>query len=519
VRVSPDSKPSRGAALIGTVLNERYRLERVLGEGGFGTVFEAEHLLIGRRVALKMLLPELATNAGILERFRREARAASAIGNEHIVDVIDMGSFPDGAPFIVMELLAGKELGQLIDEVGPLPIGRAVRIIREVCGALSAAHAAGIVHRDLKPANIFLIERNGSPDFTKVLDFGISKVHAPGEGSDTGLTKTGVAMGTPAYMSPEQAQGLRSVDHRTDVYAVGAILFEVLTGSTPFRAESYASMLMKLLVTPPPPLRELRPDAPEELADIVARTLAKTPEERFSSMDELSKALEPFVAIDTAPPRISHEPNVSVPPTTPRGAGTVMLASKEEAAPAVVSEIVPPPPSSRGPLFAVLGLVAAVVIALVVGGVWWSGSEETVATAPSARAPEEPEVPAAPDPPEEPEEPAAVEPPPGAELPPEVRVQIQVVPSDAEIYIGDARFPNPLDAHQPRSLTPVMLRIQRSGYQTIERPIVFDQDRSMEIQMSRGGGGRPAQATTGAPSEPAPAEPAPTEQRGLRREF
>ncbi len=494
----PAQEPEdRATTLIGTVVNDRYRIVRVLGEGGMGTVFEAEHELVGKRVALKMLLPELASDAGILERFRREARAASTIGHEHIVDVLDMGALPNGAPFIAMELLNGQELAELLRDAGPLPAGRAVRIMLDVCSALSAAHAAGIVHRDLKPANIFLVERGDGLDFPKVLDFGISKIQGKGV-NDQGLTKTGIAMGTPAYMSPEQAQGLKTVDQRTDVYAIGTILFEMLTGRTPFRADTYATLLIKVLMQPPPPLSDFRKDLPPELTAIVQRTLEKEPERRFESMDELAEALKPFAELDAPVDMIPAEQQPSE-PSVPRGPQTHILEARE-AARADVSLPPAPPKRSLAPL--VIGVVVAM---LALGGLGaflaLSGSSET-SEGETARADthpgetsdtgSDPSGPAA-DESATPPEPSGTETsanaiPEGEDVPPEVRIQIRVVPPDAEIYIGDVRFPNPMDAQQTRALTPTTIRIERSGYRTVERLVIFDRDRSLDIEMSRGGG-------------------------------
>ncbi|MCA9582785.1 MAG: serine/threonine protein kinase, partial [Myxococcales bacterium] len=285
--------PSPADDKVGLVLQERYRIIRKLGEGGMGSVYEARHELIGKKVAVKTLNPAFAKDPGLVERFRREARAATAAGNAHIIDVTDLGTLPDGSPFLVMEYLEGTEFGDLLAREGALPVGRAVHILSQVCDALGAAHGKGIVHRDLKPENIYLIHLQGDPDFVKVLDFGISKMQEAKEGVKS-LTQTGTALGTPHYMSPEQAQGLATTDHRADIYALGVILYYALSGTVPFDADSYAALVLKIFQEVPKPLVELRSDIPPELDALVQRCLAKKPEDRFASVQELERALRPF---------------------------------------------------------------------------------------------------------------------------------------------------------------------------------------------------------------------------------
>lgn len=279
---------------IGLMLGGRYRVLRLLGAGGMGKVYLAEHEQIGKKVAIKCLNPEMTSHAMVVERFRREARAATAIGNEHIVDVTDMGETPDGAPYIVMEALDGVEFGDLIAEVGAMPIGRAVRILRQACDALAAAHDKGIVHRDLKPENLFLVRRGGDDEFVKVLDFGISKFSESINGANASLTQTGMTMGTPLYMSPEQAQGLRSTDHRTDVYSLGVILYMALTGRAPYTAETFPLLIVAIVTAQVPSIRRIRGDVPASLDFVIQRCLAKDPDERFPDCRELAKALAPF---------------------------------------------------------------------------------------------------------------------------------------------------------------------------------------------------------------------------------
>jgi serine/threonine protein kinase len=250
-----------------------------------GRVYEAEHVEIGRRVAIKVLHAAYSRHTDVVARFRSEARAATRIGHPHIIDVFDSGTTVDGQVYFVMEFLAGRDVADLINSEGPLPFPRAIGIGREICQALAAAHRAGIVHRDMKPENVFLIERDGRKDFVKVLDFGIAKTME--SISERRLTSPGMAMGTPEYMAPEQAAGGAS-DQRVDVYAVGAILYEMLTGRAPHEGSSLMEVLSKKATEPPMPISRLRPDVPPELERLVLRALAISPDERPQTMDALA---------------------------------------------------------------------------------------------------------------------------------------------------------------------------------------------------------------------------------------
>jgi serine/threonine protein kinase len=281
--------------VIGTLIQDRYRVISRVGEGGVGVVYMVEHTLVGRRYALKVLRPVLARSPEVIARFHREARAAAAIGDEHIVEIVDMGKLENGSPYLVMELLEGRPLSVELENQTPMPIERAVDIATQCCHALNAAHKKGIVHRDIKPENLFLADRHNGSDFIKILDFGISKVQeAANELNGSALTRTGTAMGTPQYMSVEQVNGFSDIDARTDVYAMGVVLFRMLTGRAPFEAPTYAALVTKVVHDPVPSLVELRPELPLELERVVHRALAKNREERFTSMVELAEALAPF---------------------------------------------------------------------------------------------------------------------------------------------------------------------------------------------------------------------------------
>jgi serine/threonine protein kinase len=265
----------------GRVIEGRYRILRVLGEGGMGTVYAAEHVEIGKGVAVKILHPAYSRQQDLVERFRREARAASRIGNPHIIDVTDFGTTEDGCAYFVMEHLDGIDLADVLSHERRLELPRAVQITSQICRALEAAHAAGVIHRDLKPENIFLVARDGSTDFVKVLDFGIAR--SLGQDSSR-LTNPGIAMGTPEYMAPEQAMG-GLADRRSDIYSVGALLYEMVTGTPPHGEAEEASPLKKQ--EPPRPPRELRPDLPEELEIVILRALEADPAKRQQRMSAL----------------------------------------------------------------------------------------------------------------------------------------------------------------------------------------------------------------------------------------
>jgi eukaryotic-like serine/threonine-protein kinase len=305
--------------LIATTLDGRYRVLRVIGEGGMGIVYEGEHTLIERRVAIKVLREDFCRRPDAVERFRREAKSASRIGHPNIVDVLDFGETPTGASYFVMEMLDGQDLADLLARTGALNPTRAVSIVHQCCHALAAAHDKGIVHRDLKPENILLIERDNSRDFVKIVDFGVAKMSEldlqldSSLGSRSKLTRTGVVFGTPEYMSPEQANGLIP-DHRVDVYALGVTLFELLTGRVPFEGESFMSVLSKHANKPVPALCDIDPSLAVslELESVLSCALRKDRDDRFQSMQEMAAALEETPELHALSPRLS---TTSVPPS------------------------------------------------------------------------------------------------------------------------------------------------------------------------------------------------------------
>ncbi len=279
----------------GEILDGKYRVDRVIGVGGMGVVVAATHVQLQTQVALKFLLPEVLSSPQIVERFVREARAAVRIQSEHVARVSDVGTLSSGAPYMVMEYLEGQDLADVLSKNGPLPVAQTVGYVLQACEAVAEAHALGIVHRDLKPANLFLVQRSRREPTIKVLDFGISK---SADSESLGLTKTSAIMGSPYYMSPEQMRSARDADTRSDIWALGIILYELLTGVPPFQGDTITEIVVLVTQGNVPPIRELRPDVPVGLDDIIARCLKREPQQRYADIVELAKALVPF-----GPPR------------------------------------------------------------------------------------------------------------------------------------------------------------------------------------------------------------------------
>jgi len=277
---------------VGDVIAGKYEVVGLLGSGGMGYVISARHTELGEMVALKFLRPEALAHAELVERFAREARAAAKIRSEHVAAVFDVGTLDDGTPFIVMEYLAGKDLADYLHQEGALPISVAVEYIMQACEALAAAHAHGIVHRDIKPENLFLTQQAQGMHTIKVLDFGISKIALPRGKRD--LVRTQMALGSPVYMSPEQIRRSDQVDARSDIWAIGCVLFELLTGVTAFDEPSLLELSASILEREPVPLQTLRPDASEELEQVVLKCLAKNADERYQNVSDLAAALYPF---------------------------------------------------------------------------------------------------------------------------------------------------------------------------------------------------------------------------------
>ncbi|RLB48687.1 MAG: hypothetical protein DRJ42_22660, partial [Deltaproteobacteria bacterium] len=345
--------------LVGLVLGGRYRVIKAIGEGGMGIVYEGVHEVIEKKVAIKVLRDDFSKRPEVVERFRQEAKSASRIGHEHIVDISDFGETPNGQSYFVMEFLAGADLADILAAEGTIAPARAVNIIIQCCKALGAAHAKGIIHRDMKPENIFLTSRDDEPDFVKIVDFGIAKMSdietdgAPGRK----LTKTGMIFGTPEYMSPEQAAG-KPLDHRVDVYALGVILFEMLTGRVPFVGDTFMGILTQHMFEDIPALEVVNPNVQcsEELAVVIYKTMSKDADERYPDMPALGRAVAAAMELDGV---------FSV--DTMVGWGEVSSPGKRISIAEGAATIEMEPTRGRAKLFALVG-VGMLLIAGVIGG-------------------------------------------------------------------------------------------------------------------------------------------------------
>lgn len=487
--------------LVGTTIRGRYRILRLLGEGGMATVYEAEHIALGRRVAVKCLLPRFAKHPNLVERFLREARAATAIQNEHIVDVTDAGQLETGETFLVFEFLQGIELAQLIERQGRQPLGRAAHIFGQVADALAAVHAKGIVHRDLKPDNIFLIRRGDDPYFAKIIDFGIAKIR-----DTNGLTQ-GLTIGTPFYMAPEQMRSSASVDHRADIYAVGVMLFFCLTGQLPLAAEDLHDFAQSLLHQPAPEITTLR-DVPPSIADLVRRMLAKDPAKRPQDCREIQAVLREYAdapqRIGFAPDtieRASHEGRLSSPDAlfgvaeaTPPAAGSLLPTAARITLPPDAVDYERPRGSGwlQGAALGVgaLGIAAAGYTFIPRGsttqlpelvpaqGELAAGERTEVDVAGGASATARRAAGRA--------SAAEGDARPASELDRQentVEVEIVARPVPAILTIDGTRVPNPYRARVASRADHRVIRARRSGYRTEIRRVRFDADRNLVIDL------------------------------------
>lgn len=329
-RATDMRRPARPRArvaqdLVGQVIEGKYRVCGIIGEGGMGTVYEAEHVAIGRRVALKVLRPEQVQKKEAVSRFEHEVRVVSGIRHPGICQIFDVGRLEDGSPYMVMERLRGESLADRLERVKKVEARELCEIMIEALGGLEAAHRLGVVHRDLKPDNIFIGGEGGRRE-VKVLDFGISKATGLEDAAGR-LTRTGMVMGTPYYMAPEQAMGERNLDRRVDVWGAGVVLYEALTGHRPFVAKNYNALLVQILTSAPRRAEEIEPSISPALAEIVRRALEKKRESRFGSAGELRQALLDLTW--PIPPRRTaseERPRVEVAPTRVISRGTMIGA-------------------------------------------------------------------------------------------------------------------------------------------------------------------------------------------------
>ncbi len=311
------SAESRGypTELLGRTIDGRYAVKGVLGEGGMGTVYEAEHIGLGRSVAIKVLNAAQAKKHVAVKRFQQEARAAGAIGHSNICEVYDLGLLEDGSPYLVMEKLIGTTLAERIAREGGLPFEEVADVMIQVLSGLIAAHDKGIVHRDIKPENIFLAQRIGAPRIVKILDFGVSKMmpHFQNGEEPLDLTRTGMVMGTPYYMSPEQARGERNLDGRVDVYACGVMMYEAIVGKRPFLAANYNALLLSIINTSARPIREVRPATPAAMEAIVTCMMAKSRDARYATANAALREIRSLAVAATLPANRLSTPSTAVP--------------------------------------------------------------------------------------------------------------------------------------------------------------------------------------------------------------
>ncbi len=401
--------------MLGTTIDGKYRILRLLGQGGMGAVYEATHMGTGRRVALKVITGEIGISQDAIARFQREARAAGVIESQHIVQVLDTGVDRDlGVPFMVMEYLTGADVQQLLEQLGAFPPDLALRIAGQACSGLQKAHEAGVVHRDIKPANLFVARRDDGDSVVRLLDFGIAKVKMDqmlGSG-DHGFTRTGSMLGSPLYMSPEQAMGLKTVDQRTDIWSLGAVLYEVLSGRTPhFGKDTLGQLIMAICSAPPEPIQSVAPWIAPEVSAVVHRALRLDPAQRYQSAAEMREAIRALLPsgfnlseamLTPLPPgerrvvarlHVQTDPGSSAPLPV---VGTMPVAGSAGAAATTgnpsFSSTRHEAPRSNGKLFLGLGVL---VVALAGTGAWFRthqsesvGPAASASSAPSASATE-----------------------------------------------------------------------------------------------------------------------------------
>jgi eukaryotic-like serine/threonine-protein kinase len=475
-----------------------YRAISVLGEGGMGVVYLAEHPEIGRRVAVKVLHADFTRDEQVLGRFLNEARAANAIRHPNIIEILDTGILADQTPYLVMELLEGESLAARIKRVGAMPIGDICDFAYQTASALNAAHAKGIVHRDLKPDNLFIVPdpHEEGRERMKVLDFGIAKLQQQSL-ADSVKTRTGTLMGTPIYMSPEQCRGVRTVDHRTDVYSLGVILYEMVVGRPPFVSEGFGDLVNMHMNVPPEPPRRLRPDLPLGIESLILTMLAKAPEERFDGMPALQRALKAagqglFTARGSSPDlsetaRRTRQAPASMP-------FTIKATTLTDGG---VGEQVPRHLPRRGVVLAVVGVAALAAVGFLVVRARDHTKDDGTAAANAASTPGAASKPAAA---------AAAAALPAARAAPEmVTIVVESTPAGAQVFGADDQQPlgeTPLTLTRPARAPALKLRLEKEGYVPLSRTVSLSRDETLALTLER----KPRPAAR--PHRPAVDEPA-----------
>ncbi len=497
---------------LGKVIADRYKILSKLGEGGMGVVYLAEHVVIEKKVALKILSEDLARKGDLVARFMQEAKAASKIGHENIIDITDFGETPSGSVFFAMEFLDGADLAHYVREQGAMPFARVRHVMNQVCRALGAAHSKGIIHRDLKPENIYLIEREGTADFVKILDFGIAKISSFDEGGGARLTRTGMIFGTPEYMSPEQAKGDRP-DHRVDIYAAGCILYELLTGDVPFSAETFMGVLTKHMFEPvePPSVRLPSAQISPDVEAVVMKALAKDREQRFQTMKEMALAIEACAGGDLSQAWGAEGSGIGV--VMPRETSTRRAANP---APTPMPTPVPAQRGSSWPLVvgATLALGALAGGAFVTRGLWMPAP---VVVTPPKPLVETPVVVTKP----------VVESKPA--LPPAAtshKLTINSTPSGAEVFRDLERLGStPTTITLAAGTDRVGLVLRRRGYKDFATTVVPDHDGVYDMPLQplahKAGPSKAAESVAHPPATKKPPEtkPEPAESNGKLRDL
>ena len=476
-------------AVIGQTIGN-YRLLKVLGEGGMGVVYEAEHVAIGRRAAVKMMLVQNARDEKTIQRFFNEARATNEVRHPGIVQIYDCGTATNGAPWLIMELLEGETLGARLARLGRLSVAETVDLGGQASSVLAAAHAAGIVHRDLKPDNLFVVPDAGAPSGArvKVLDFGIAKLAAR-DPVNALRTQTGVLMGTPLYMSPEQCRGTKQVDFRSDIYSLGLIVYQMLAGAPPFVSEGLGELLHMHMNVRAAPLSDHNPAVGPALGAAIARAIEKDPAARHASMKAFQEALVTAITIEQPLPSGRGVTLSSSRRTGPITAGTTTLsANAGELDEGADSDVVVTPRRGRA------GIVAALAIVLGVGGAFTMRALRPPGADP-APSPLTTAVPA-PMGPGRTAEPApedrAAKPPP---QPARTTIDIATAPAQARLFdAGDGHLlgTSPWHGELPSSSGELKVRIEKAGYKsmTISIPLVQAFSRTFELERARAGGRR-----------------------------
>ncbi len=459
-----------------------YTITAKLGEGGMGVVYLAEHPVIGRKVAMKAIHPELSRNAEVVSRFMTEAKSVNQIGNDHIVDIHDFGTTKDGEFYFIMEFLQGDSVADRLKRERVFAAPRALQIAAQVADALAASHGHGIIHRDLKPENIFLITKGTNADFVKVLDFGLAKL-TQGEDKASHKTRTGSVMGTPYYMAPEQCEGKSNIDHRSDLYSLGVILYEMMTGSVPFTGEGYGEIIVKHITQPPPAPRSYNPELTMAHEALLMRALAKNREERFQSMAEFRTAmLDPDRYLATAPESVSTTlpmgATIAAVPGALGGSGlsrfgrptaadvTPEPSTFRHGVGEVLDDDVMPARSRKPLLLAVAAAVlAAGAAAVVLMKPWQSDEQPKVASPPEAETPPAPAVPGTPD---------------------KVTIKFESRPGGAQVMnkgTGEALGTTPFDHEFPYGKEPVDLVLKKAGFEEQPMSVVPDMPRGLSTTL------------------------------------